>query len=261
MKRIVICIFCAAGILLAGQNSSAKLFIDTDPISLQADTVRHCLQDSAFTVVIKVTDAVQLYGYQVYLQYDTSKLVFVTASKGDAVSPNFLETKGGSLIFTAKKSLNDSTKILIAGSILGGDLTQCAVGSGTLALATFKMKKADTTLLSLSNPMILDFNEITDETLQLDGARIIPGTDRVIFRKISDNTFRKLEFFKDRVNITLSDMSRADISVVDVKGRVISRQTVRSNQLSMDLTNTGAGIFILKVAQNNRISSASFIIK
>lgn len=261
MKKIVFCLLCMAAIIEAGQNSSAKLFIDTYATTAEADTMRQCMKDSTFTVGIKASDLVQLYAYQFYLQYDTSKLALVSAVKGDAVCTNLLESKGGSLIFKAGKSINDSTKILIAGSLLGGDQTQCVAGSGTLALITFAKKTLDTTQLSITGPILVDYSEVSDENVALYGARILPATDRVIFARNKLRNMQKVEMTDRKIQISLPDRSKSEVSIVDIKGRLVKQCIQNSGMISINMPETGGGIFILKIKQNGNTSTYPYVLK
>lgn len=261
MKNLIFCIFCVASFVMAGKNSSAKLYIDADIGTPLIDSLRLCEKDSTFTVGIKITDVVELYGFQVYMQYDTSKVKLVSVTKGNAIDSNFLETSGRQLIFNGKKSLTDSTQILIAGSLFGDDKSQCSIGAGVLALVTFRMKLADTSKLTLQKSMLLDFDENVDSTLQKFSAQVIPGQSKVIFKRSVASNLKNVNMINGKVHILLPDVSRSEITLVDVKGRVVANRTERSNKILVDLTGSGAGFFILKVAQHGTICAYPLVLK
>jgi hypothetical protein len=261
MIKVLFSTLCAVGILWAGQNSLAKLYIDTDVSTSKVDSVKMCVRDSTFTVGVNITNAVEVYGFQVYLQFDTSRLQYLSAVQGNASSPNILESKGGSIFFNKKISKDDSTRILLAGSLLGDDKTQCAVGSGFLALVTFKMKVTDTTKLMLVNPSFLDYNGVEDTNLQMHPARIVPGLSDIVFTKNSQKSTQKINQVNRKIHLSLSDMSRSEISLIDLHGRILTKRTEQSQQISLDFTNRSAGFYILKIAQNGVINTYSLFFK
>jgi hypothetical protein len=262
MKKLIFFINCAVAIVMAGQNSSSKLFFDTDISSPQIDSVRYCLKDSLFTLGINIADASVLYSYQVFLQYDTSRLQFVSAAKGNDVRGNFLESNGGSLSsFLGIRSKDDSTRILIAGTLQGNDKSQCVSGSGSIALVVFKMKMTDSTKLTFVKPIALDYDLVEDTTLQRYSATIISGSSKVVFKRNPKSNLQKINLVSGKVHITFPDVSRSEITLVNIKGRVITKRTELSKQLSLDLTDTGVGLFILKITQNGVMCACPLILR
>ena len=262
MKKLIFCIHCAVAIVMAGQNSSSKLFFDTDISSPEIDSVRYSLKDSLFTLGISIADASVLYSYQVFLQYDTSRLQFVSAAKGNDIRGNFLESNGGSLSsFIGNRSKDDSTQIAIVGTLKGNDKSQCVSGSGSIALVIFKMKMTDSTRLTFLKPLVLDYDQVEDTTLQRNSATIISGSSKVVFKRNSKSNLQKINMASGKVHITFPDVSRSEITLVDIKGRVIAKRTELSKQLSLDLTGTGVGLFILKIAQNGVMCAYPLVLR
>jgi hypothetical protein len=256
MKKVLLStLFCVAGLVMAGQNRSAKLYIDTDISTTSTDSVKVIPRDSTFTVGVTIMNAVELYGFQVYLQFDTSRLQYISASQGNSSCPNILESKEADIIFNKKISKDDSTRILLAGSIFGDDKSQCAAGSGFLALVTFKMKATDTTTLKLLNPVFLDFDEAEDNNLQLHSAMITQGEPAIVLKRKSAHSTQKLNQMNRKIQLFLPDASRSEISLVDLHGRVLIKQVEKSGQILFDLTNKCAGYYIIKVSQDGVIST------
>ena len=163
-------LFCLA---VAGPNENAKLYVDFSIESDAIDSVGGCAVDSTITAAIKIHDASKLYSYEFYLKYDTSSLVFVSGKSGE----NILDMNGGSGNFKATRSKKDSTQLLIACFLMGDDPSECVSGNGVLGLINFKLKKQDTTLLSITSRKFIDCDLTEDTTLQCFNGSIIPSKD------------------------------------------------------------------------------------
>lgn len=258
MKKLLLNILCTACVVWAGPNGSAQLYIDTDTGTSRIDSVNYCLKDSVFTVGVNADGLVNLYSYQMYLQYDTSKLQFISATAG---SSNVLGLKGGQFNSFNGKS-KDSTKIRLAGCLVGDDESQCATGSGLLAIVSFKMKSDDTAKLTLTDTMTFeDFDETVDNSLQTHQAVIIQGQSGVVFKKNHNKCINKINMANGRINIFLPDMSRSEITLVDIKGHVLAKRIEMSNKISLERIKVGAGMFILKVSQHGMTNAYPLLMK
>ena len=258
MKNVLIFLFMTAGVLSAGQNSSAKLYIDTDVSSKEIDSVKYCAKDSSLTVSIFASDITELYSYQMYLQYDTAQLQFISANAG---SDNFLGSKGGSpMFFPVKKNKADSTQLLIAETLVGSDSTQCATGSGILGVIQFKMKGNDTAILSLHGPKLCDFNLKADTSIQMHSAMVVPGIPRILYRKTVDKQNQTISINNKRIEIKFSDDFQSEIKIIDIKGCVIADQLTMQKRITLDLSRYHSGLYVLMITRNGANNSCPFFI-
>jgi hypothetical protein len=194
---------------------------------------------------VTISGAAKLHDYQVYVVYDTARLRFVSAVKGDH---NFLESGGGSIFFQAGRSRNDSTRILIGGSLTGDDASQCVDGGGYLSLITFKKLRADTTALSLAKILVEDCGEKSDTACVTHGATVYPGTIGVL----SSGAYAAQR---------PSRLGDARVTVSDISGRVIHRVSAGRGAMAVDMRSTAPGIYVISILQGNTLSSYPLLIK
>lgn len=261
MKRVVFILLNVCAFLWAGPNSSAKLYIDTDISSSSIDSIGWCKKDSTFTTGIKITKAVNLFSFEVYLKYDTSALEYISIKKDAEDYENFLESSGGSVSVPKKWSKNDSTLIHIYAFLLGDDPDLCVNGSGWLAFLTFKLKKSDTTELYLTDPIILDCDLDDDDKSECHSAKIIPGKSAVISRKSRVKYINQVNVIDKKVQVSLSGNALSEISITDFSGRILQKNSNVQNRTILDLSRTGTGIFILKVSQGGNVQTCPLLIQ
>lgn len=161
------------GSTVAGPNRNAKLYIDFAPGTLSIDSIGGCPAESTITAAVRIEGASRLYGYQFYLKHDTASLRFVSGKAGSDQYATMLEKNGGSLFFSAKRSIHDSTRILVGGSLLDNDDGQCVSDSGQLCLLNFRHLKNDTTKISIDSLLFLDCDEQQDTGLQCFSGTIV----------------------------------------------------------------------------------------
>lgn len=266
MKCVLTKALCAlsltAAIAFAGPNKSAELFIDLAPSSPAIDSSGACVAESSFTVGIVIHGAKKLFSYQCYVAFDTASLRFVSALKGNDKCPNFLESNSGSVFFTAKKSRDDSTRILIGCSLTGEDASQCVDGEGFLSLMTFKKLSADTSSLSLAKILVEDCDLASDTMCASHGAVVVPGTIGVLGERHRAIPRQTIDFSNGIVRLHLplgcSD-SRAIIS--DISGREIRRMSGGSDKMIATMKSAPNGIYFISIVQGNKTSSYPLFIK
>jgi hypothetical protein len=258
MKNVLTFLFIIAEVLSAGQNSSAKLYIDADISSKEIDSVKYCAKDSSLTVGIFAADITELYSYQMYLQYDTAQLQFISASAG---SDNFLGSKGGSpMFFPVKRNKADSTQLLIAETLVGDDSSQCATGSGIIGVIQFKMKGNDTATLSLHGPKLCDFNLKVDTSIQTHSAKVVPGIPRILYKKTVNKLNQTISINNKRVEIQFPDEFQSGIKIIDIKGCVVADQLTMQKRIVLDLSNYHSGLYVLMIARNGAHNACPFFI-
>jgi hypothetical protein len=213
-------VLAAALLCSAGPNSTAEFFFDFNPATEAIDSTVQCPAESTITVPLKVSGASRLYDYQFYVRYDTAQLRYLSIQKGNTQAGNVLETNGGSCVFTGKRSINDSTKILIGCVLLGSEESECVSGAGLLGLVTFKKKTADTSFLSIITPLCEDCDLTPDTGMQRHGAIIASSTAAALPRKVQRSP-ETVTMENGRVHLHLPVAVSYDLSVFDPRGKKV----------------------------------------
>ena len=83
---------------------------------------------------------------------------------------------------------------------------------------------------------------------------------------IAENKLLNFEMYpnpvSDALNIQLpTDTEKAEVGVFDISGRLVSSKTISSNDTSIDVQKFSKGIYIIRVATNNKIGVQRFIKK
>jgi hypothetical protein len=246
-------VLSAALLCSAGPNSTAEFFFDFNPATEAIDSVGQCPAESTITVPLRISGASRLYDYQFYIRYDTAQLRYLSAQKGNTPIGNVLETNGGSCLFTGKRSINDSTKILIGCALLGSEASECVSGAGLLGLITFKKKHDDTSFLSISTPLCEDCNLTPDTGMQCHGATIISSPAAVFPRKV--HTSREtVTMVNGRVHLQLPGAVSYTLSVFDPRGRKVYSAAGYASAIDVNARQApiASGVSILRVSYLNR---------
>jgi hypothetical protein len=257
--RILIAIATAASLAIAGPNEKAEFFIDLSVASASIDSSVAVPAESSFVAGVAISGAKKLYDYQCYVVYDTARLRFLSAVKGDH---NFLESTGGSVIFQAKKSHDDSTRILIGGALMGDDASQCVDGGGFLSLLTFRKLTADTTTLSLVKILVEDCDLKSDTACVAHGARVFPGTIRVLENRTRAVQRHTVDFSSGILRfLAHSGQGDARATVTDISGHVIRRLDGGHGMMTVDMRSAPQGVYVISILQGTTSSSYPLLIK
>jgi hypothetical protein len=257
-------VFFAGTIALAGPNKDAELFIDLIATTSDIDSsgMGICLSDSNFTAGVVIHGAKKLYSYQYYIAFDTTRLKFISAAKGNDSCPNILESKGGSNSFSGKLSKDDKTRILVTGYLSGSDSSQCVDGSGMLALLTFKKRSADTTLITLTKPLVLDFDQAEDTACVTHGAKVFPGTIGVLDSRVHFVGRQTISISNGIVRIPKSSGVQDCKAVIsDISGRVIRHFFIESDKMVANMKSASQGFYYISIVQGNKTKSYPLFIK
>jgi hypothetical protein len=260
--KAMLSVMVAGTLAIGGPNKSAGLFIDLAPMSPGIDSMGSRAVDSNFVAGVAIHGANKLFDYQFFVVYDTAQLRFISAIKGNSDSPNFLESNGGAIFFAAKRSLDDSTRILIAGSLMGDDTAQCIDGSGILAFVTFKKRNSDTTSLFLKKPIVENCDLAADTECPTYGAKVFTGPISVLYTQKANKKQERMACFNGIVRMGIPSGARdCRASVFDVFGREIRKFTIRQQTMEADLSTAADGMYFITIAANNAMSSRPIFLK
>lgn len=224
---------------VGGPNADAKLYFDFNGVSSSIDSVATCPAESTITAAVVIRDASRLYDYQLYVRYDTARLRFVSALKGNGALANLLESAGGNVVFTAKKSMYDSCRILAGCSILGDDPSQCPSGDGILCLFSFKKRTSDTTVISIESPLCEDYDQTADSAMRCHPGRIVPGEYTSIAWARPKTASAVFERGNGTVRFRFPASVDYTMTVADPLGRTMFVRGGRSDNVGFDSRNMG----------------------
>jgi hypothetical protein len=235
VRSIVAACLLFAGSLSAGPNRDARLFIDLNPGTSAVDSIGGCPAESTITAAVRISGASKLYSYQFTVQHDTASLRFVSGKAGNDQIPAMLERNGGSLVFfPPKRSIRDSTRILVAASLLDNDASQCVSDSGVLCLLNFKHRKGDTTRIAIDSVMVLDCDEVADTALSCFPGTITPSSGvGVAYPRIRAGSVMPAVAVRDgSIGVEFGAMTDYSITVVTPLGKQIASAAGRTATLS-----------------------------
>jgi hypothetical protein len=228
MGLLIIClIFCSS----AGPNKDAKLYIDFSINTDAIDSVGGCPVDSTVTAAIRINDASKLYSFQLYVKHDTSSLRFVSGKQGD---DNLLEKNGGSIFFTAKYSIHDSTRILIGCTLIDNEPSQCVSDDGLLCLLNFRHKIDDTTMLSIDSVLVEDCDETPDTALQCFPGTIVTTDVHIAYSPGHPRGLPNVFVGRGIVNVDFGRRTEYVLTAVNTLGRMLYSNKGYSDKVSFD---------------------------
>ena len=241
-------------ITTAGPNSGAKLYINFDTSSSFIDSTGVCNRGDTFVSAIYATGLAGLYDFQVTLEYDTTQLQFVSYLEDFGSVTNVLKKNGGNIFSKCSPSRQDSTRLIVAASLLETDAAKCVSGNGYLMFIKFSKKTSDTTELLLSEALLENFDAIADTEIETHSGMVVSGTSGTISKvnRPLESTFR---FSGSVVTIRLERRAPAHISIHDIKGRILQQATTRSGSITLTLPQSSSGMYLLTVNQDGKRNS------
>ncbi|MBN1576747.1 MAG: hypothetical protein JW913_09360 [Chitinispirillaceae bacterium] len=233
MRKITgLLIMCLVTLAIAGPNNDAKLYIDFSVNSEAIDSMGSCAAESTIVTAVRITGAVKLFSYQFYINYDTSSLQFVSGKVGNG---NFLEENGGNCFFMAKRSIHDSTRILVGNSLVGSEEDKCVSDSGLLGLFTFKHKKDDTTQLSIDSVELIDCGDTPDSDILCFSGTILPSNDEpVTHHPARRHRSPILSVANGSVNVEFAGKTDYVLTVVNTIGKKLYSNKGYSDRIRFD---------------------------
>jgi Cohesin domain/CARDB len=138
-------------------NPETTVFVH-DPVT-QGD-VSSAAIGQTFTVEVRVSDVVNLVGFEFYMKWNTTLLEFVSAKEGP-----FLNSTGAYQSFFSTKVPGSPSwpddEIYVVDVLYGGTLSTSASGSGVLAKITFKALDDGIGTLDLHDSILTEFDPFT----------------------------------------------------------------------------------------------------
>jgi hypothetical protein len=254
-----ISILFSVSLCLAGPNSNAVIHVNFRQDTLSIDSIKSCKIADTIMAAIQVTNAVNLFSYEIHVGFDTSHLQFLTGKKETGAQKNILETKDGSTFFYCSYSKKDSTKIIAGASILGDDELLCPAGSGFLGFLYFKKKTEDTTVIRIYSSLLETYSVIADTMVKSVNGVIFPGSSAIRKHKTINPHF-SIQKNGDIVTIYSPESVLKSIQLFTVDGRCLTKIAGTTRKTSIALPSVvGNGPCIVRVLSGNNHSSSLMI--
>jgi len=155
---IILSLYLLSNLSLSNtQAAGTVIYIDPSEVLGQG-------RGSSFSVNINIADVQDLYSWEVILSWDKEILEVTNVVEGP-----FLSQGGQYTTYFVKKIYNDKGFVRIDCTIMGGDATTNADGSGTLATITFTVKTPGTTTLHFNQTLLLTYYIEQIEHTSTDG--------------------------------------------------------------------------------------------
>jgi hypothetical protein len=173
MPKRTVCKKCALALLLALLVPLfATLMVEAENTSLSVEPQSTTVWGTgeSFTIDIKITEVVGLYGWQIKLYYDPEVLNGTVISEGP-----FLRTRGETLFDSTFNDKHNSTHGLVtAFSTLIGNVSEVD-GTGVLLTISFKSKRIGNSVLDLEETILGDRNSNPIDHVPIDGmVQVVP---------------------------------------------------------------------------------------
>lgn len=240
-------------------EGAPQLFIDFNTSSASIDSVYAPAKDSTFTAGFYISDISNLYGYQFYVQFDTTKLRYVSSSKATSTVVHMMETNGQTIFFESRKSINSNDRILVGGTYLG--TSAVSAGSGYLGIITFQRLTPDTTQILLVEPVFLDSeNQIAISSVSR-GLLLPPGSISVKQRKVHHLTDCSIQIINRTVSCSFPFKSQVKIRLLDISGRSVFEKKDVSRHISFNLPGAVSGAYVLSISNSSEYVAHPVIFK
>lgn len=230
-------------------EGAPQLSVDLNAATSAIDSLYSPQKDSIFTVGIYITNIENLYSYQLYIQFDTTRLRYVSSSKGNTTAPHFMEQNEKSITPKINLSANRKDRILVA-AYYTGDIPG-ASGSGYLGVVSFRRLSPDSTAITLLEPIFITptYDDITINAQNM--GKILPPGSIPVRPRVQSVSKSNIQIINKTVHCTLPIKSSAQIRLLDISGRCILQRNNLSKQITFNIPQTCSGVFVLSITHQN----------
>lgn len=235
--------------LISTTEGAPRLFVDFKTTNSSVDSIYDPAKDSTFTAAFYVSGIEDLYGYQFYVVFDTTKLRYISTSKATS-SATHLMNANDQFFFQSNRSIDKNDRILIA-ACLSGQIPG-VTGSGYLGVMTFQRLTADTTSLMLAEPTFL--NSLQSNILLgslSNGLLLPPGSISVKQKRQQFASNYNIQISNRTVKVTSQSKTPVQIRLIDVSGRSIFEKKNVAQRFSFNIPQATSGIYMLSITNHN----------
>lgn len=228
-------------------EGAPKLSVDFNPTNSKIDSIYAPAKDSTFTVAFYVSDIEDLYGYQFYVEFDTTRLKYISSSKATSSALHLMGLTE-QILFQSNISKGQNNRVLVAASLLGQ--VPGASGSGYLGVITFQRLTSDTTSIILAEPAFLNSAQSELAISSMSNGLLLPPGSISVKQKRQYLTNYNIQISSRTIKGTFPSKAPVQIRLIDVSGRSVFEKKNIAQRFSFDIPQATSGVYMLSITNH-----------
>jgi len=256
-KRVLISVLFFQ-ILFSTTEGAPKLSVDFRTSNSSIDSIYAPAKDSTFTAAFYVSDIEDLYGYEFYVEFDTTRLKYISSSKATSSALHLMGIND-QILFQSNISKGQNNRIIIAASLLGQ--VPGASGSGYLGVITFQRLTTDTTAIVLANSTFLNSAGSDIPISSLSNGILLPPGSISVKQKIQHISDYNIQISNRTVKCIFPSKAPAQIRLIDVSGRSVFEKKNVTQRFSFDIPQATSGVYMLSITNHEGSIACPVVLK
>lgn len=228
-------------------EGAPKLSVDFNPTNSKIDSIYAPAKDSTFTVAFYVSGIEDLYGYEFYVEFDTTRLKYISSSKATSSALHLMGVTD-QILFQSNISKSQNNRIMIAASLLGQ--VPGASGSGYLGVITFQRLTSDTTSIILAEPAFLNSAQSELAISSMSNGLLLPPGSISVKQKRQYLTNYNIQISSRTIKGTFPSKAPVQIRLIDVSGRSVFEKKNIAQRFSFDIPQATSGVYMLSITNH-----------
>jgi hypothetical protein len=233
--------------LLSTTEGAPNLHVDFKTTNSSIDSIYAPAKDSTFTVAFYVSDIEDLYGYQFYVEFDTTRLKYISSSKATSSALHLMGLTE-QILFQSNISKGQNNRVLVAASLLGQ--VPGASGSGYLGVITFQRLTSDTTSIILAEPAFLNSAQSELAISSMSNGLLLPPGSISVKQKRQYLTNYNIQISSRTIKGTFPSKAPVQIRLIDVSGRSVFEKKNIAQRFSFDIPQATSGVYMLSITNH-----------
>jgi len=257
IKRVLISVlfFLAS---LGTIKGAPKLYVDFITTNSSIDSIYAPAKDSTFTVAFYISDIKDLFGYEIYVEFDTTRLKYISSTKATSSALHLMEMND-QIFFQSNISKGQKNRIMIAAALLGQ--VTGASGSGYLGVITFQRLTPDTTSIILAKTTFLDSAQSDIPISSLSNGILLPPGSISVKQKRQHITDYNIHISNRTVKCIVPFKAPVQIRLIDVSGRSVFEKKNAAQRFSFDIPQAISGVYMLSIINRDGSIACPIVLK
>lgn len=256
-KRVLILAFFFQA-LFSTTEGAPKLCVDFKTTNSSIDSIYAPAKDSTFTVAFYVSDIEDLFGYEFYVEFDTTRLKYISSSKATSSALHLMGITD-QILFQSNISKNRNDRIMIAASLLGQ--IPGARGSGYLGVITFQRLTPDTTSIILTEPAFINSVQSDIPVSSLSNGLLLPPGSISVKQKRQYIPDYNIQINSRTIKCTFPSKAPVQIRLTDVSGRSVFEKKNIVQRFSFDIPQATSGVYMLSITNHEGSIARQVVLK
>lgn len=233
--------------LFSTTEGAPSLYVDFKTTNSSVDSIYDPAKDSTFTVAFYVSDIEDLFGYQFYVVFDTTRLKYISSSKATSSALHLMGLTE-QILFQSNISKGQNNRVLVAASLLGQ--VPGASGSGYLGVITFQRLTSDTTSIILAEPAFLNSAQSELAISSMSNGLLLPPGSISVKQKRQYLTNYNIQISSRTIKGTFPSKAPVQIRLIDVSGRSVFEKKNIAQRFSFDIPQATSGVYMLSITNH-----------